>query len=208
MGVAGHRLRVTHVWYAAYGSNTDAARFQRYLDRCTIPATPVDDRPFVLDLPLYFARDATSWGPGGVAFVGPHRDDVPATLGRAWLLPIERVAEIGAMENRLDPTGAALDVEAVAGHGLVPTFGAGWYDAWAHCGELEGTPVVTITSSRPHEPNPPGPAYATVVARGLMATHDLGPDAVAAYLAPRTGLPASTLVAWIREGQGYPGAND
>ena len=192
---------MTLAWYAAYGSNTDAPRFQRYLDRCTQPATPEDDRPFVLDLPLYFAKDATrGWGPGGVAFAGPDHDRVPSTLGRVWLLPVERIAEIGAMENGRDPADGSLDVAAVQRDGVVPAFDGGWYDAWASCGELDGVPVVTITSSRRHAANPPGPAYLAVVARGIAATHGLPDEAVAAYLAPRTGLPTSSVLAWIREG--------
>jgi hypothetical protein len=175
---------MTLAWYAAYGSNTDEERFRRYLVRCTQPAEPLDDRPFVIDLPLYFAGTSTTWGEGGVAFVGPERDDEPATLARAWLLPHDRVEEIKAMEGR-------------------------WYDAWMECGELEGVPVVTFTGSAKREPvNPPAERYVRVVAKGLRHTHGLSEEQAAAYLAPRTNLPISTLLAWQSAGAGYQGTNE
>lgn len=195
-------------WYAAYGSNTDRERFNRYLARCSAPSEPLDDRSLLIDLPLYFGRDATSWGRGGVAFAGPGRDVAPSTLARAWLLPAERIAEIGAMENGREPAGATLDVSLVATERVVRAFPGGWYDSWFACGELDGRPVVTITSSVAQAPNPPGPRYAAVVARGLRVTHGLDDDAVAAYLAPRAGLSVDVLLAWAREGQRSSRAND
>jgi hypothetical protein len=189
-------------WYAAYGSNVDETRFGEYLAGCSEPTQPLDDRPFVLDLPLYFAgtgRPEGRWGLGGVAFVRVARDDTPATLGRAWLLPAVRLAEIGAQENRLPLDRAALDV----GAGDHQAFPDRAYDSWIRCGELEGVPVFTLTSSEPREPvNPPGPAYVAVVARGLRARHGMTREAVASYLADRTNLPVGTLMEWQPEGEG------
>src|SRR5207253_704329 len=87
------RFVTTVAWYAAYGSNTDEARFRRYLAGCTQPAEPADSRPLTIDLPLYFAGTRTRWGDGGVAFLDPERDRTPTTLARAWLLPTSRIAE-------------------------------------------------------------------------------------------------------------------
>ena len=190
-------------WYAAYGSNIDEARFREYLAGCSEPTEPLGDRAFVLDLPLYFAGtgSATSrWGPGGVAFARPApRDATPATLGRAWLLPAARLAEIGAQENRLPLTRAALDP---AGGDQQP-FPDRAYDSWVRCGELEGVPVFTLTSSVPRMPvNPPGPRYVAVVARGLRTRHGMTREGVASYLADRTNLPVATLVEWQAQGEG------
>jgi hypothetical protein len=191
---------VTPAWYAAYGSNTDETRFRRYLDGCRSPVEPLDSRPYVLDLPLYFAGTRTRWGDGGVAFAAVERDPVPATLGRAWLLPVATIAEIGAQENGLPLERAALDVGTALepdGHRAFPDR---WYDAWIDCGTLDGHPVVTLTSTVRHEPaNPPCQAYATVVGAGIRATHGLTDAEVAAYLADRTNLPVATLLGWLAE---------
>ena len=197
---------MTAAWYAAYGSNTDESRFAQYLERCTQPAVPLASRPHVLDLPLFFARAATArWGPGGVAFVGTERDVSPTTLVRLWLLPVDCLAEIGAMENGQPPARGTLDLDTAVTHGAAPALD-GWYDAWVHCGEVDGHPVVTLTTTAAPAPNPPGRAYATVVARGLRATHRLSAEEVARYLAPRAGLPEVVLLEWQLAGGRYPGA--
>ncbi len=201
---------VSVAWYAAYGSNTDEARFRCYLAGCTQPAEPADSRPYVLDLPLYFAGTTSRrWGDGGVAFTSTVRDAAPSTLARAWLLPLDRIAEVGAQENGLAVDAADLDLDAVRRDGRHVAHPGRWYDTWVDCGTLDDIPVVTITSSTERGPRAaPSRAYAEVVARGLRLTHGMTPEDVAAYLADRTNLPVATLVAWQAEGEGYPGAND
>lgn len=197
-------------WYAAYGSNTDEQRFRRYLAGCTQPAEPADSRPLVLDLPLYFAGTASRrWGDGGVAFTDIAREATASTLARAWLLPVDRIAEIGAQENGLPIEEAELDLDAVRTCGLHRAHPGRWYDAWVDCGDLDDLPVVTLTSTTRQTPlAAPSRAYAQVVARGLRLTHGMTRDDVAFYLAARTALPVATLVEWLAEGEGYPGAND
>jgi len=191
---------VNLAWYAAYGSNTDEGRFRRYLTGCRAPVEPIDSRPLVIDLPLYFAeRRSRTWGVGGVAFAGPDRDDEPSTLARAWLLPAPRIAEIGAQENGLPLDAAALDPDG----GDQVAFPDRWYDVWRRCGALEGHPVFTLTSSSSRTPcTTPGRPYAATVAAGLRHTHGLSPAATAAYLATRTNLPVATLMAWQGAGNG------
>ena len=199
---------MTVAWYAAYGSNTDGERLHRYLAACSQPAEPTDSRPFIIDLPLYFAGTSTVWGSGGVAFTRMQREETPSTLARAWLLPVARIAEIGAQENRHDVTAAALDLEVVREAGWQRAFD-GWYDTWVNCGELDGLPVVTLTSSLAREPvNPPGSEYLKVIARGLRVTHGMTREAVATYLSPRTNLTVATLMEWQSEGSGWSGANE
>jgi hypothetical protein len=199
---------VTVAWYAAYGSNTDEERFRQYLEGCSQPCVPADSRPHRIDLPLYFAGTTSRrWGDGGVAFTSTTRDAVPATLARAWLLPVDRIAEIGAQENGLPLDAARLDLDALGPDGVQHAFDR-WYDVWVGCGSLDDLPVVTLTSSTPRTPvNPPSRAYASVVARGLRVTHGMTREAVATYLAARTNLPVATLIEYQSEGSGRTGAN-
>jgi hypothetical protein len=193
---------VTVAWYAAYGSNTDDARFRQYLAGCTQPCEPADSRPLTLDLPLYFAGSRTRWGEGGVAFLGPVRDASPTTLARAWLLPVDRIAEVGAQENRLPPERGVLDLDAVLAAGTLSVHD-GWYDAWVACGDIDGIPVVTLTASSMRSPHtPPARPYVEVIARGLRATHGMTRKDVASYLAPRTNLAVATLMEWQSGGSG------
>jgi hypothetical protein len=195
---------VSVAWYAAYGSNTDETRFRRYLAGCSQPTEPGDSRPHVIDLPLYFAGSTSRpWGDGGVAFTSTTRDPTPSTLARAWLLPIERIAEVGAQENGLPIEEADLDLDAVRSVGVHRAHGDRWYDAWVDCGLLDDLPVVTLTASEPRTPrNPPSRTYTQVIANGLRVTHGMTREAVAAYLAPRTNIPEVTLFEWQAEGEG------
>jgi hypothetical protein len=194
---------VTVAWYAAYGSNTDESRFRTYLAGCSESCEPADSRPYVIDLPLYFAGTTSQrWGDGGVAFTSIERDREPSTLARAWLLPVERIAEVGAQENGLPLAAARLDIDGVGPAGIQHAFDR-WYDVWAGCGTLDDLPVVTLTASTLRTPrNPPSRDYAAIVARGLRVTHGMTREAVATYLAARTNLPAATLIDYQAEGSG------
>lgn len=191
-------------WYAAYGSNTDAHRFSRYLRGCRPPVTTEPpSRPGTIELPLRFAEQTVRWGSGGVAFVGPEPGDPSPTLVRLWHVPVAVLAQVGAQENGLPLEDAALDLDVVASTGRHVAFPGRWYDVWIGIGSVEGAPVVTLTSSVLRPRNPPGPRYGAVVARGLRATHGLDAEEVAAYLAPRAGVDPSVVSAWQREVQGY-----
>ena len=198
------------VWYAAYGSNTDAARFSLYLRGCDPAVTDEPaSRPGTIDLPLRFAEEARSsmWGGGGVAFVDPRPGDPSPTLVRLWHLPRRVLAQVGAQENGLPLSAAALDLDEIAATGSSVAFPGRWYDTWIGCGKIAGIPVVTLTSSVTRAHNPPGARYAGVVARGLRATHGLGHEEVIEYLRARDRADSSVVSAWRREVQGYGAAN-
>lgn len=202
------RVPVVAAWYAAYGSNTDADRFSRYLRACDPPVVDQpSSRPGTIDLPLRFAEETVRWGTGGVAFVGPDPGEPSPTLVRLWHVPVAVLAQVGAQENGLPLDTAALDLDVVASTGRHVAFPGRWYDAWVGCGIVAGLPVVTLTSSVARPPNPPGARYAAVVARGLRATHGLDHGAAADYLAARAGVEPLQLVAWQREDTGYGAAN-
>lgn len=185
------------VWYVAYGSNLLRDRFLTYLRGGPVPdsdrvqhgardgADPVDDRPLRLDLPLMFGGDAKGWGGGGVCFVDPHRDAAADTLGRAWLLTGEQLADVWAQENG-ETVGPPVDLVELAQTGSLD-LGRGWYRRLHYLGEVEGAPAATITCDVAPEPNASGLAYLGVVGRGLIETWGLSASEAAVYLATRTG---------------------
>jgi hypothetical protein len=168
---ARHLQLTDLVWYAAYGSNTDAERFACYLAGGTPPggafrnpgardpSPPRDDRPHVLDLPLRFAGRTRGWLGGGAAFVDPVPVPGTRTLARAWLVTREQLDDVFAQEGD-------------------------WYDLLLPCGEVDGRPAFTITASRrpAPDPNPPSSAYLSVLVRGLSVTHGLAAEDVATLL--------------------------
>ena len=185
------------VWYAAYGSNLLEDRFLAYLRGGPVPgsgrlqhgardsAPPAENRPYRLDRTMLFGFEAAGWGGGGVCFVQPERVVAGDTLGRAWLLTDEQLADVWAQENR-GTVGPDLDLDALVARGSID-LGAGWYRRLEYLGELDGRPVATITGNEVPEPNAAGLAYLEVVGRGLMETWGLSASEAAVYLSSRTG---------------------
>lgn len=189
------------VWYAAYGSNLLRERFLCYLrggtpegctvraPGCTDPSDPTGDRALRIPHELYFARDRSGWGEGGVAFLRSERDDARGTLGRAYLVTRQQFVEVTAQENRCE--GAA--VESVLTDGLVTgdytDFQGGWYGRVLCLGENEGSLILTFTGREDLSGSRVGPsaAYVSTILRGLSETFPDRPLSVLAdYLAART----------------------
>ena len=113
------------VWYASYGSNLSYSRFLCYInggtpggsskrcEGCSDKTPPQDRRPITIPHELYFARESSSWGGKGVAFVKSQRDDNVKTFGRMYLITREQFTQIVRQENgRLpDDTRIIIDFE-------------------------------------------------------------------------------------------------
>ena len=93
-------MMTRRVWYAAYGSNTDAARFDCYLrggcpeggartyPGCRDASPPADTRALWLPGSVYFAGTSSVWG-GGTAFYDPHTAGPVAARG--WQCSLTKV---------------------------------------------------------------------------------------------------------------------
>jgi len=185
------------IWYAAYGTNLDAARLDCYLVGGTPPggarAAPGarDPRPpravRTVDLPgsVYFAWDSPTWG-GGVAFLDPTA--AGTSPGRAYLLTQEQFSDVVAQEMHRPP-GVDLDL-AVLGGERMWAFGDGRYETLHVVDEIDGDLVVTFTApaSAPLDYRAPSAAYLTVMGRGLLASRGWEPARVADYLVGCRGI--------------------
>ena len=179
--------RVDLVWYAAYGSNLDPARFDCYLRGGRPPGATRDypgtrDRSPALEvraaeLPgrLFFAWDSPTWG-GGIAFYDPDGDG--AVLATAYLLTRRQFADVVEQEMWREP-GAEHDLTEVLTHGR-HQLGPGRYETLHLVGDLDGHPVLTFSCADPAglEPNSPAPAYVRTMARGLRVVHGLDAAAI------------------------------
>lgn len=190
-------LQSVHVWYASYGSNVLQERFLTYLRGGPVPITgkiqhgarnaadPLDDRPFHIDRLLMFGGQSKSWNGGGVAFVDPHTVVEGGTMGRAWLVTVDQLADVWAQENG-ETVGPPIDLGALVGTGSAD-LGRGWYRRLEFLGHIDGAPVITITCETPPPANAGGSAYLEVVGRGVMSTWGTSPAETAGYLAVRSG---------------------
>lgn len=184
---------MTHVWYAAYGSNLSRARFDVYLrggtpegatheyPGCRDPADPLEDRALEIDRELMFGGTSHTWG-GGVALVDP--DVSGKTKARLYLISLEQFEDVVAQENwlacgsvRLGHTEDEISIGSERVYGLVVALGP-----------LDGRPVLTVTQQRGTAIAKPSVAYLRHIAIGLREAHGLDTDEAATYLLGKRGV--------------------
>lgn len=187
------------VWYAAYGSNMHAARFDFYLNGGTPPGSrrtypgcrdsqpPRRTLPVMMPGGIYFALESMVWT-GGMALYDPELPDEAAA--RAYLISAGQFADIAAQEMHRDP-GVDLEVlDQVVSVGHV-RLGDGRYETLVYGGDLDGYPLITFTApwrSADVELNPPSAAYLINIATGLHESHRWDAEQVATYLGKRPGV--------------------
>ena len=88
----------SYVWYASYGSNTNSARFQEYLDSCGGNVNEIETRSFTTRGKLYFAAGSRRWGRGmGVAFLDEESEGT--VLTRIYKVSHEQFLSIQSQEG-------------------------------------------------------------------------------------------------------------
>jgi hypothetical protein len=167
------RLRTQDpVWYLAYGSNMNAARFGCYLSGgrprgarrtyvgCRDPSPPLRDVGIRAAGGLTFAGRSAVWG-GGIAFFDPGADGELAA--RAYLLTFGQLSDVVAQETRRAvgdlPLGGAVDGRWA--------LRSGTYESLLHVGDRDGLPMFTITSLQHLDPTPPAAPYLRTLFDGL-----------------------------------------
>jgi hypothetical protein len=183
------------IWYAAYGSNLDPARFDVYLyggrpdggnrDYPGIrdAAAARQTRPTVLPGDVVFGWESPTWG-GGVAFFDAEASgEVPAT---AYLLTRRQFSDVVDQEMWRHP-GSDHDFAEVLSAGR-SALGPGRYETVHRVGDLDGHPVLTFTADVLPALNAPSGAYLATMVRGLRAVHGLSDDEIADLLLARPGM--------------------
>jgi hypothetical protein len=185
------------VWYLAYGSNLQHARFACYLSGgrpvgarrtyagCRDTSMPRRWQPMTVPGRLVFAGESPVWG-GGVALYDPEGSGEVA--GRAYLLTRGQLSDVVAQETRQDP---GIDRDLAGGL----TGGTGLYDAVVGLAAVEDVPVFTLASRRRHRATAPSPAYLRRVVHGLVETFAWDAERCADYLSAAAGVGP----AWTRQ---------
>ena len=197
MGTAGR------VWYVSYGSNLNRARFLAYLQGgrvagndvvyrgCADTTPPLDDVALELPHALYFAGwSARVWGGTSAAFttIAPQS---ASTLARAYLVSQQQFVEVVQQENgnraQVDDFDVKLQAARQQGHARM--LATGGYTELIHCGERDGHPMLSFTTSENRRDfRRPSAAYLRVIGTGLKECHRLRSSEVAAYLGDRPGV--------------------
>ncbi|WP_047984187.1 pre-mRNA-splicing factor CWC25 family protein [Ornithinibacillus californiensis] len=167
------------VWYASYGSNLMEDRFLAYIYGGTPPGSnrpergardktpPKRNERVDIPYPLYFAKERSKWGIGGVAFIGTGTTNEESTIGRMYLIKEEQFYDVVSQEN--NGVKVDLDLEVIERKGFIDIHD-GWYNRIVFLGRKDGAPIFTFTSSLPihmvslRKPSAP---YLSVIAKGL-----------------------------------------
>ena len=181
------------VWYLAYGSNMNAARFGCYVSGgrpagahrtylgCRDQSPPRCDVGIQLAGGLSFAGESTVWG-GGIAFYDPHADGELAA--RAYLLTFGQLSDVVAQETRRAVGDLALGTAADCRWALPSTT----YETLLHVGDRDGLPMFTITSLQNLDPAPPSAPYVRTMLDGLGETFGWTADERAQYVMRAPGV--------------------
>ncbi|MDP4084086.1 MAG: hypothetical protein Q8934_05660 [Bacillota bacterium] len=145
-----------YVWYASYGSNINSHRFLCYIQGgkpegsskvetgCKDPSLPLDETNYIIDHPLYFAKDAGRWDFQGVAFIGLDKDETSNTLSKMYLITVEQFLDVVKQEN--NGIEFEIDLNEVKIHGSKIFREHAWYGNMLYLGEKNEYPIFTFTS--------------------------------------------------------------
>lgn len=148
-----------YVWYACYGSNINKERFMKYIngdktrvgihkDGCRDKTPPVEEKPYILEHPIYFANHSGRWDNKGVAFLDIYKKG--RCYGKMYLITKEQFKEIHQQEGQ----------------------GSDWYNEIVNLGFEDGIPIQTITHTlRYYEDTIPSNAYLDVIKKGIQDTY-------------------------------------
>lgn len=147
-----------YVWYACYGSNISKIRFMKYIENCSDKTPPVEDRPFIFDHNIYFAKSSSRWNDGGIAFLDDTCDG--CAYGRIYKITKAQFDEVKKQEGRN-------------------------YTKKLEFGEIEGIPVYSFTDTQKNEPvRTPSAEYFETILNGLKECYNgiFSEDAFEAHL--------------------------
>lgn len=199
------------VWYASFGSNINVDRFLCYIrggkpelsndtERgCRDATLPRDERPFVMNHQLYFAKEAGRWNGGGVGFVDIVRDRSFRTYSNMYLVTREQFMDITAQENGLESFEMDLDEIIEKGSKVVQD---SWYGHVLYLDDVDGYPVFTFTNPEPislEEVNKPSVEYLSTIIGGLKKGVELDEEQIVEYFMEVAGVKGAFTEEELRE---------
>lgn len=188
--------KMDYIWYASYGSNLLYNRFMRYIEggrlegsseteqgaRDTSP--PLKSMAYSIRHELYFAKERSKWGEGGVAFIRNMQNSEISTHSKAYLVTTEQFEDVVCQENQV--RSIKVDYELLLKQGYLDLLD-NWYGRLLLVGFKESLPIVTFTAPLDWsavEENRPSQAYESVILKGLQEL-GLSRQRALAYLTSR-----------------------
>ncbi|GLI54478.1 hypothetical protein [Thermodesulfovibrio yellowstonii] len=159
-----------YLLYAAYGSNLLKKRLLAYIEGkdfkgrkhngCSDRTSPEDYGWMYVPHRLYFAKNSSRWGNGGVAFLSCGRTDNPEmhAIVRLWKISEIQFYEINQQE------------------------GKGWYNKILSFGEKDGLEIKTFTGCWENSVNQPTEEYLDCIIKGIRETTGWDDERIKNYI--------------------------
>ncbi|OIJ12864.1 hypothetical protein BKP35_09860 [Anaerobacillus arseniciselenatis] len=188
-----------YVWYASYGSNLSKDRFLCYIRGgkpegsekeevgCRDQSLPLKEETFVMNFPLYFAKNSDRWQQQGVAFIGLTKDQNEVTYSRKYLITKEQFLDVVKQENN----GVELDIDLEkVKKEVYLTLRDSWYGTILFLGEAEGASIFTFTADWDLDVpfNKPSEQYLSMIIEGLKRYVNLNSHDIINYLSTKPGV--------------------
>ncbi len=148
------------IWYASYGSNVNKERFMKYIINCKDQTPPKDEKPLILEHPIYFANRSSTWNNQGVAFLDVQKEG--KAYGKMYLITKQQFMDIHKQEGS----------------------SKNWYNEKVELGYENGIPILTFTHTpRQLEDVIPCIEYLNIIKKGIQETYpELSEDDIDLYL--------------------------
>ncbi|WP_332697122.1 hypothetical protein [Halalkalibacter lacteus] len=188
-----------YIWYASYGSNLSKDRFLCYIRGgkpmgsekvevgCTDQSPPLKEATYVMNYPLYFAKESHRWQKQGVAFIGLSKDEKYKTYSRKYLIKEEQFMDVVKQEN--NGVELHIDLNEVMENGY-KTLRDSWYGTILYLGKEEGIPIFTFTADWDLDVpfNKPSNEYLRMIIEGLKKNVKLSGPEIIDYLCVKPGV--------------------
>ncbi|MBU9713132.1 hypothetical protein [Evansella tamaricis] len=190
-----------YVWYASYGSNMNKQRFLCYIQGgtpkgsdkaetgCRDHSLPVDEKAYVMNYQMVFAKKSKRWQDQGVAFIGLKKDEDIRTYSNMYLITEEQFIDVVSQENH-GIEDLILNLGEVRQLGS-KVFRDSWYGNIVYLGEDAGYPIFTFTHPEELEYveiRKPSPAYLKTIINGLKNDLDLSDGEIFTYISKLPGI--------------------
>ncbi|MFB7303337.1 hypothetical protein [Heyndrickxia sporothermodurans] len=188
-----------NVWYVSYGSNIKYERFMCYIKGekpegsnkkekgCNDQSPPRRVESIEIPYQLYFAKERSKWGKGGVAFIDHEPNGLYNTYGRMYLITDSQFCDVVAQENNMEQITIDL-LEVIANK--FTRINDGWYGRIMFLGFKDGSPMFTFTSNEAFKDqsfNLPPSTYLITISKGLFEI-GLSIEEVVSYFLKQPGI--------------------
>ncbi|KHF38159.1 hypothetical protein [Halalkalibacter okhensis] len=188
-----------YVWYASYGSNLSKERFLCYIlggkpkgsekieVGCRDKSLPKDEATFVMNYPLYFAKNSRRWQNQGVGFIGLTNDSQYQTYSRMYLITEDQFKDVVKQENN----GIELNIDFNQVElNTYKTLRDSWYGTILFIGKKESIPIFTFTADWDLDVpfSKPSDEYLSMIIEGLKQDVGISKKEIINYLLMRPGI--------------------